>query len=534
MKDTFIRLIAFVLCISLFGALIPPAYAEESTITYPIRRPAPEVENDPEDPDAAQNISGMKLVTGSVDFGTVQRLFDLNKYNALSTGSNASLTLEHASGIGYLYFLFAKEYGEYTVINNDTGERAVCGTNRFLHELIDLEKLFESPATSVTVEFSNGSAFIQELYVYTPGYLPDHIQAWEAPEDGAVDLILFSTHGDDDQLFFAGLLPYYCALDYKVMVVYMTDHRNNVGNRIHEMLNGLWHAGVRIYPVFGSFPDFFVEEKNAAYAILSRAGWQKEDLVAFITEQLRRYHPLVAVGHDFAGEYGHGQHMIYAECLAEAVEASADPNQFEDSAQLYGTWDVPKAYFHLYEENPIVMDWDTPMDELDGMTPFEVTQLLGYPQHISQQQSWVSLWINGRYFSIKKASEIQTYSPCQYGLYRSTVGEDVQKDDMFENLFSHAEQARLQAEEEARLKAEEEARIKAEEEARLKAEEEARIAREKAEAEEQARKKAEELAALEAAQAKRQLQIRIIVGISAVFAVILLVFLIRFRRKNKS
>ena len=92
MKDTFIRLIAFVLCISLFGALIPPAYAEESTITYPIRRPAPEVENDPEDPDAAQNISGMKLVTGSVDFGTVQRLFDLNKYNALSTGSNASLT----------------------------------------------------------------------------------------------------------------------------------------------------------------------------------------------------------------------------------------------------------------------------------------------------------------------------------------------------------------------------------------------------------------------------------------------------------
>ena len=81
---------------------------------------------------------------------------------------------------------------------------------------------------------------------------------------------------------------------------------------------------------------------------------------------------------------------------------------------------------------------------------------------------------------------------------------------MFENVLSHAEQARLKAEEEARLKAEEEARLKAEEEARLKAEEEARL-----KAEEEARLASEEAAQQEqahqeslAAQAHHQAQVR--------------------------
>ena len=492
MKHIWIRLLSAVLCLSFLFTGIPQASAEETEITYPIRQPVPEVENDPEDPDAAQNISNRNLVINSSGMGDLWRIFDRNKNYGVITQDSASMTLEHESGIGYLYFIFGKEYGEYTVTDLDTGKQVICGTPRFLHELIDLEALFGKPVKSLTVDFANGSVAIKEMYVYTPGYLPDHIQAWEMPEDGAVDLILFSTHGDDDQLFFAGLLPYYCALGYEVLVVYMTDHRNNVDFRIHEMLNGLWSVGVTNYPVFGSFPDFFTEDLDTAYRLFSGQGWEKNDLIAFITEQIRRYHPVVVVGHDFNGEYSHGQHMAYAECLAEALEASTDPEQYPASAESYGLWDVPKAYFHLYEENPIVMDWDTPMDELDGMTPFEVTQLLGYTQHTSQQNSWVTFWINGANFSIKKAADIDRYSPCLYGLYRSTVGPDTEKKDMFENVCSHEEYERKQAEEEERLRAEEEARIRAEEEARLKAEEEARR-----QAEEEAERKAQEEARLE-------------------------------------
>ena len=371
MKNKFFRLLAFILCLILFVPMIPLGQAEEAQVTYPVRQPAPEVENDPNDPDAAQNISSRNLVTASTGFQSLQELFDHQKYYyGLRTSGSASLTLEYPEGIGYLYFIFGEEYGEYTVINNDTGESITCGTNRFLHEVVDLEQLFGSPVKSVTVDFSNGSVFIMELYVYTPGYLPDYVQVWELQKEGATDLILFSTHGDDDQLFFAGLLPYYCALDYEVLVVYMTDHRNNVLNRIHEMLNGLWAVGVRTYPVFGSFHDLYTEDLYTAYALFRQLGVEKEDLVGFVTEQLRRFKPKVVVGHDFAGEYSHGQHMVYADCLAAALEVSADESQYPESAQSYGVWDVPKAYIHLYEENPIVMDWDTPMEELGGMTPF--------------------------------------------------------------------------------------------------------------------------------------------------------------------
>lgn len=533
MKQTWIRVLAAVLCFGFLVSGIPQVSAEETKVVYPVRQPAPEVENDPEDPEAAQNISGMALIKNSSGLINMHRLFDKNKNYGLITSGSASMTLEHEEGMGYLYFAFGVEYGEYTVTNHDTGEQAVCGTNRFLHELIDLKALFGGPVKSLTVDFANGPVSIRELCVYTPGYLPKHIQAWKVPEEGAVDLILFSTHGDDDQLFFAGLLPYYCALGYEVLVVYMTDHRNNVDFRIREMLNGLWGVGVTNYPVFGSFPDLFSADMGDAYRMLSRYGFEKTDMVAFITEQLRRYHPMVVVGHDFNGEYRHGQHMVYADSLAEAVAVSGDPAQYPDSAAAYGLWDVPKAYFHLYEENPIVMDWDTPMEELDGMTPFEVTQIFGYPQHVSQRESWISFWINGSGFSVKKATDIEKYSPCLYGLFRSTVGPDVAKNDMFENIVSHAEQARLKAEEEARLKAEEEARLQAEEEARKKAEEEARR---KAEEEKRlAQERAEAEAAAKAAEAQRALrQKQIFLGGGAVLLVLAVILIVLFCRKKDS
>jgi LmbE family N-acetylglucosaminyl deacetylase len=46
--------------------------------------------------------------------------------------------------------------------------------------------------------------------------------------EGGADLVLFSAHGDDEHLFFAGLLPTYAEeRGYRVQVVYLTDHRND-------------------------------------------------------------------------------------------------------------------------------------------------------------------------------------------------------------------------------------------------------------------------------------------------------------------
>jgi len=528
MRNTCFRLLTACLCCCLlFAFFAPPVISADA---FPVRRPAPDQENDPNDPDAAQNISGTGLVTEMSGFYSVDFLFNGRKVTGLTSDGNVTLTLAHPDGIGWLYFIFLKEYGAYTVINNDTGDRVTCGTDNFLHEVVDLCTLFGSAVSSVTVEFSNGPVGLCELYAYTPGYLPAYVQQWELPKEGKTDLILFSTHGDDDQLFFAGLLPCYSALGYEVLVVYMTDHRNNVQNRIHEMLNGLWAVGLRTYPVFGSFDDFFCNDLETAYTIFEQHGTTKDDLVGFITEQLRRYKPQVVVGHDFNGEYRHGQHMAYADSLAAALEAGKDPAEFPESAERFGTWDVPKAYFHLYEENPIVMDWDTPMEALDGMTPFEVTQLRGYPQHESQCNSWVSQWINGAGFSISKASQILTYSPCQYGLYKTTVGADVLKNDFFENLTSYKEQERLA--EEARLEAE---RLDAEEAARLEAEAAAKEAAEAARVAEEARL-AEESRLAEAAAlaeaARQESRRRITAAACAAGSLILAAVLILWMHKK--
>ena len=138
------------------------------------------------------------------------------------------------------------------------------------------------------------------------------------------------------------------------------------------------------------------------------------------------------------------------------MAVSGDGKAYPESASAYGVWDVPKTYIHLYEENPIVMDWDQPMENFDGKTPYEVSRDLGFVCHGSQYENWA------RFFSADKASGLPTYSPCQYGLYRTTVGADRNKNDMFENVLNHAELDRLEQEEAARAEAE-----RAEEQKRL-------------------------------------------------------------------
>ena len=161
---------------------------------------------------------------------------------------------------------------------------------------------------------------------------------------------------------------------------------------------------------------------------------------------------------DWNGEYGHGTHVLCADTISTVIEAAADLSQYPESAG-YGAWHPEKTYLHLYAENPLVMDLDTPYESLGGKTPFEVTQD-GFACHKSQHWTWFYEWIYGTDASpITKASQIRHYSPCFYGLFDTQVGPDVNGGDMFENIETYAQRRRRAAEEEAaRQKAEEEAR----------------------------------------------------------------------------
>ena len=430
----------------------------------------------------ARDVSGPGLVAERSGFSSVNRLFDTYTVTPVQFADHATLTLDCPEGIGSLYLIFDLEYGSFTVTDAETGEQRPFGQNGFLHEFADLQQAFGYAPERITLSFDSGAGALNELSVYTPGTVPESVQIWESPKNCETDILLFSTHGDDEQLFFAGLLPYYAAeRDLQVQVVYLTDHRNLTNVRAHEMLNGLWAVGVRSYPVFGSYPDLMTRSAEQTRLLFEDRGITREEVLGFVVEQLRRFHPLVAVGHDLEGEYGHGQHMFYAELLTRAVQISNDPSCFPGSAEQYGLWDVPKTYLHLYPENEIRMDWDQPLRSFGGMTAFEVTRKLGFPCH--ETQYWDFAW----YISyVESAAAIPDYSPCEYGLYRSTVGQDIHKNDFMENLKSHAQR-----------KAEEEA-------ARLAAQEEAR--RQEELRQEELRKAEEERLRLEAIQREKELQ----------------------------
>jgi len=495
MRNVVLRTLSLILCACFLVSALP-ARAEETVM--------------------AEDISSSDLIVKSKGFNTDWLLFDGSDTKAGLTEEKSSVTLADERGFGSLYLIFDEEYGCYTLTNNDTGEVMTLGENGLLHEFVSLE---DCPS-SITLSFANGKVKLNEIYAFTKGQVPDYVQKWELPKEGETDLVLFSTHGDDEHLFFAGILPYYAVeRGYQVQVVYLTNHRNVNTKRCHEMLNGLWAVGVRTYPVFGHFKDYFSTSIQQAYGNFKYWGVTEEELLAYVVEQVRRFKPKVAVGHDpIKGEYGHGAHMLYADLLMKALEITNDPDQFPESAEKYGLWDVPKTYLHCYPENEIVMDWDQPLESFDGMTAYEVSTKLGFTCHKTQYNDF-AWYIAG----MKTAAQIRNFGPREFGLYRSTVGEDVEKNDFFENMTTYAEDARIRAEEEARLEAE---RL----EQQRREEEERRLAEEA-----RAREEAAKLAQLELEQKeqeRKRMFIAVISGICLVLVMILLGSCIRKRKKK--
>lgn len=453
-----------------------------------------------------------------------------------STWNKCYLEITSDTPFSSLYLIFNTEYRTYTITDNFTGESIEAGKYKFLHEFVRLPK----ETCAVTITFPGGPLSISEVTAYTAG-TPHDVQIWEPPLEGNTDLLLMSTHGDDEHLFFAGLLPIYAGeQNYNVQVVYLTNHREWTYERCHEMLNGLWAVGVRAYPMFGTFSDFRLDDKQATYDWYEELGTTKEDLLEYVVEQIRRFKPQVVVGHDFRGEYGHGMHQVYAELVSEAIYLTNDPSYFPYSAQKYGLWDVPKTYFHVYSKNSIELELDAPLKTFGGMSAFDVSRYIGFPCHATQIiYAEFTDWIYGPENEVSCSKDITRFSPRYYGLYRSTVGEDVLKNDLMENTPQYNERKR---QEEERRAQEEAARLEAErlakEEAERKAQEEAeRLAREE-EARKQAEAKRLEEERLKAEAELRQQRLQqfttIVIIVAAALAIALCVIIpIRLHKKRK-
>lgn len=351
---------------------------------------------------------------------------------------NSSITLTNEKGIAHLYIQFDKIYGEFSVTDTDSKRTLTFGENGFLHEYIDIENSFDSLPKTLTIEFDR-NAYVSEAYGFSKGALPEWVQVWEKPLEKA-DILLLSSHSDDEQLFFAGILPYYSGeRQVDVQVVYLISHFDT-HDRPHEQLNGLWAVGVRNYPVISDFPDLYSESLDGAVAAFEAQGYTYEDFTSYIVENLRRFKPQVLITHDVKGEYGHGTHIYCTDVVMNALPKLSDKAFCPESASKYGTWEVPKTYLHLYENNTITMNWDIPLESFDGKTAFEMT-VEGFSYHKSQHWTWFNDWIHGKEGApVTKATDIKDYSPCSYGLYSTSVGPDTVGGDFLENITPYKDQ----------------------------------------------------------------------------------------------
>lgn len=374
-------------------------------------------------------------------------------YNKIGDGniktfnSIKQITVTSYAEIKSVYIIFNKKFIGYTVSGSNG---SVENKSEFIHSFTDVTRISEK---EMTITFTD-TAEVSELYVFTTDDTPNWVQKWRSNEKNS-DLLLVSTHADDEQLFFAGVLPYYAGeKGYEVQVAYFTNHNDNY-IRNHELLNGLWTVGVTRYPEISTIPDAWADNRAAAVNNLKKSGLTENDALSFQVYLLRKYKPLVVVGHDLSGEYGHGQHILNSTTLITAVEQANKEQSFKDTADKYGVWDTPKLYIHLYKENPVIMDWDIPLKAFDNKTAFEMTQQ-GFLCHTSQQGTWFKRWLFGADGKQSKSTDIVNYSPCKFGLYRTTVGSDVQRNDFFENITTYGEQEkqRLASEEAERLEAE--------------------------------------------------------------------------------
>lgn len=329
-----------------------------------------------------------------------------------------AITAPEGKPIAGLYVCFGNMPESWEIQTSDDGKdwfTAVPGDTRFLHEYIALPQPAQHVRLAVTSE-KKTALRINDLFVLSEGDLPDWVQVWQPTEEKA-DILFLSTHPDDELIFFGGAIPTYAVEQQrKVVVAYFS--RSNT-TRSSELLNGLWHMGVRTYPVIGNFKDSYAKNLKAAY----KTAGGKDKVNEWIVGLYRQYKPEVVVTQDTNGEYGHKQHMMIADAAQNCIALAANEDEFTASTIAYGTWQVKKLYLHLYPENQITFDWTVPLKSMNGATGIELAEE-AYTLHKTQASSGMSVTETGT-----------KYDNRVFGLAFTTVGEDVRKDDFLENIY---------------------------------------------------------------------------------------------------
>ena len=252
---------------------------------------------------------------------------------------------------------------------------------------------------------------ISEIYCFTEGEIDESIVHLWQPAPKKADLMIVMAHPDDEVLWLGGCIPYYAG-ERQMNVAVITLTCSHPFREI-ELLNCLWHCGVRTYPMVGAFQDQNTTSVDHTYEV-----WNRTKINSYLIDALRTLRPEVVVTHGFDGEYGHFHHVTAAYSMQRTVKMAAEENKYS----ALPLWQVKKLYHHGGNENLTVMDWDQPLKAFGGKTGYEMA-CEGFEKHVSQTRTWYSVARRG-----------ERWDSYVYSLTYSAVGADSALGDLFENI----------------------------------------------------------------------------------------------------
>ena len=342
-------------------------------------------------------------------------LNDVNYASSFEFKAQTTITLQANSPIYGVYLYWDRPSNGWTLQSGNS--TTTHGQYEILHEYVKVDH----PANTVTITIPDNGSILREIQAFGYGDLPADVQTWLPPCEQA-DLLLFPTHAGDESLVFGGTIPYYAGeLGRNVQVAYLVKHYPEESYREHEKLNALWAMGLRNYPVMGTFEDALTSGH-----VTDSANYDYDAVLEYIVTQIRRFQPLVVLGHDLDGEYGHGLHIVGAKAVSQSMNFSKDSSYHIASVDQYGVWEQDKTYLHSYKTNSIHMNWNTPLTKFNGKTALELAKE-GFKLNDSQQ--WTGFQV----------SDTGLYNCADFGLYLSSVGPDKKGGDFMENITPYAE-----------------------------------------------------------------------------------------------
>lgn len=330
--------------------------------------------------------------------------------------SNAKLMITlPANGAGYVCveweseptgFIFAQYDADQKVLTSVSEKDAYAGVSQVF--------ALSENARYVLIALTEKGQGISGITVYSAGDLPASVQRWHGAFTKC-DIMLVAAQPGDEFLSFGGLLPYYVGeRGANVQLVYMTGSDRALKG---AALDALWAVGISNYPEFMELKGSGIKSLEGCL----KAWGGKDELIGAMVERIRRCKPEVIISHDISGSDGDHKRTLTAMLMEYAIEAAADANQYAESAELYGAWQVKKLYLNMGAEGVIDFDWNAVYDSLNG-TPLEAAR--------------AAFDCYSEYAGSRDVEDGGMIDNSVYGLVYSGIGEDNYHDDVFENIAS--------------------------------------------------------------------------------------------------